>query len=30
MSEHHHAHDAAPGEGGDFGEHSVSESCATM
>ena len=22
----HHAHDAAPGEGGDFGEHSVSES----
>ncbi len=21
----HHAHDAAPGEGGDFGEHSVSE-----
>jgi cytochrome o ubiquinol oxidase operon protein cyoD len=26
MSEHHHAHDAAPGEGGDFGEHSVSES----
>lgn len=26
MSEHHHLHDAAPGEGGDFGEHSVSES----
>ena len=21
----HHAHDSAPGEGGDFGEHSVSE-----
>ena len=26
MSERHHAHDAAPGEGGDFGEHSVSAS----
>jgi cytochrome o ubiquinol oxidase operon protein cyoD len=26
MSERHHLHDAAPGEGGDFGEHSVSES----
>jgi cytochrome o ubiquinol oxidase operon protein cyoD len=26
MSERHHSHDAAPGEGGDFGEHSVSES----
>ncbi len=26
MSERHHIQDAAPGEGGDFGEHSVAES----